>query len=75
MTGRHSLQGRPRRSGGVGEPAEGKPSGLVIIGAVGPGGWRVMRLEGERRPEAVRGDAVRTALRLCVEVARSAPPI
>jgi nicotinamide-nucleotide amidase len=55
-------------TGLVGSPSEGKPPGLVFVAAAGPRGVRVARLEGDRGPEANRGEAVRVALQLCCEV-------
>jgi nicotinamide-nucleotide amidase len=60
-------------TGLTGSPAEGKPPGLVFVAAVGPAGARVTRIEGDRGPEATRGEAVRAALRLCREVVPHAP--
>ncbi|TMD96951.1 MAG: CinA family protein [Chloroflexi bacterium] len=55
-------------TGITGSPAEGKSPGLVFVAAVGPAGVRVTRIQGDRGPEATRGDAVRAALKLCGEV-------
>jgi PncC family amidohydrolase len=60
-------------TGLTGSPAEGKPPGLVFVAAVGPAGVRVTRIQGDRGPEATRGEAVRAALRLCREVVPHGP--
>jgi nicotinamide-nucleotide amidase len=62
-------------TGLAGTPAEGRSPGLVFVAAVGPAGVRVTRIQGDRGPEATRGDAVRSALTLCCEVVpRTGPP-
>lgn len=54
---------------GVAGPAEGgEDSGVTWIVVEAPQGRRTARLVGDRGPEANRGDALRTALRLCHEV-------
>jgi len=53
-------------------PADGgEQAGLTWVVVAGPTRTRVVKLVGDRGPEDNQGDAVRTALRLCREVAGS----
>jgi nicotinamide mononucleotide (NMN) deamidase PncC len=49
----------------------GGDAGLTWIVARGPRATRIAKLVGDRGPEANRGDAVRTALRLCSDVVKA----
>jgi PncC family amidohydrolase len=69
--------GAQRRLGGeavvaIAGPADGGPEpGQTWVVASGPHAMRIAHLFGDRGPEANRGDAVRTALRLCSQVVKA----
>ena len=58
---------------GPGAAEGGKPAGLVFVAVAGANGTRVERIDGDRGREENRANAVRVALRLIHDAARSGP--
>jgi len=60
-------------TGLVGEPAEGKPPGLIYVAAVGPRGCHIVEVLDQRGPESGRSSAIRAAVDACQRVCGREP--